>query len=336
MRRNLLLLLIALLVVLVPAELVLRARAGKVREAIRAGMDERELCTMPSPDPRLLYTYKPGECGANARGYRDVEHSFEKPDSTYRIVLIGDSVAEGRDVPADSSFGRVLERMLNVRADSVRYEVILLARIGYSTSQEIVLLEEEAFRYDPDLVLWSYCLNDPADPVYHNANGALGAYYYRPRLQLVALAEAFAFRARQKMRGRGCPAEFHAFLHCAYLDRVEADIRRIGEKARAHGVPAAFLVHPLFEDRSSFDDYALADVHQHLGQTALAAGLIPLDALVAFRGHDPHALKINRADYFDPWHMNEAGHRLTAQYLRDSLFSGKPLTPPAGRGDNSG
>jgi lysophospholipase L1-like esterase len=314
MRRNLPLLLVALVVVLVPAELYLRARAARARDAIRAGMDERELCTTASPDPRLLYTYQPNECGANSQGYRDVEHSFEKPESTYRIVLIGDSVAEGRDVPPDSAFGRVLERLLNARDDGRRYEVILLARIGYSTSQELVLLEEEAFRYEPDMILWSYCLNDPADPVYHNANGALGAFYYRPRCQLVALAKAFVFRARQKWHGRGCPQEFHAFIHCAYWDEVRKNIARI-KRASQRCEQTVFLVHPVFEDRADFSRYELGNVHYSVLHEAQSAGLAAFDLLSAFRAHDPHELKINRADYFDPWHMNELGHRVTAEFI---------------------
>ena len=319
MRRNMLLLVAALLVVLVPGELVLRARAGRAREAIRAGFGEGELCTMASSDPRLIYTYRPNECGANAQGYRDAEHSFAKPERTFRIVLIGDSVAEGRDVPADSSFGRVLERVLNARGDSLHYEVILLARIGYSTSQELALLEDEAFRYDPDFIVWSYCLNDPADPVFHNANGALGAYYYRPKLHLVALAKAFAFRAGQKWRARGCPTEFHAFVHCTFWRDVESNLERIGEVASDHVVPVVFLVHPVFEDKPSFEDYALADLHARLDEVAAQAGLIPLDLLAAFRGYDPRELKVDRRDYFDPWHMNELGHRLTAAYVETSI-----------------
>src|SRR5262245_33001657 len=176
-------------------------------------MDERELCTEASPDPRLLYTYTPNKCGSNSQGYRDVEHSLEKPDSVFRLVIIGDSVAEGRDVEAELSFGRVLERTLNARNDlRHKYEVILLARIGYSTAQEIVLLEQEAFRYRPDLIVWSYCLNDPANPIYHNANGDLGRYYYHPRFQLLALVKMAAFRAKQKAQGLRCPSEFHGFV----------------------------------------------------------------------------------------------------------------------------
>jgi hypothetical protein len=204
MRRTLLLLVVAMLLVLAPAEIYLRVQASRDRARIRGNMDERALCTEKSPDKRLLYTYTPGECGANSRGFRDVEHAPGKPPNTFSIVLIGDSVAEGRDVDPDSAFGRVLERMLNGTRERAasgdnahaptggtsqlpRFEVIVLARIGYSTSQEIVLLEDEAPRYDPDLILWSYCLNDPADPVFHNANGNLGRYWYRPTLHLARL-----------------------------------------------------------------------------------------------------------------------------------------------------
>ncbi len=57
MRRNVLLLLAAILVVLVPAELYLRVRAARNRASIRGTMDERALCTEASSDRRLLYTY---------------------------------------------------------------------------------------------------------------------------------------------------------------------------------------------------------------------------------------------------------------------------------------
>ncbi|HEX5130869.1 MAG TPA: SGNH/GDSL hydrolase family protein [Candidatus Krumholzibacteria bacterium] len=338
MRRNVLLLVIALLVVLIPAEIYLRVQANQDRARIRGGMDERALCTEQSKDKRLIYTYTPGECGANSRGFRDVEHTPEKPPHTFRIVLIGDSVAEGRDVDPDSAFGRVLERMLNgastaaagtgaPQGGAVKYEVILLARIGYSTSQEIVLLEDEAPRYHPDLILWSYCLNDPADPVFHNANGNLGRYWYRPTLQLAGLVRAFAFRLKQKLGGRGCPTEFHAFLHCAFHKDIDRDIDRIARDARAQDVPVAFIVHPIFEDRPSFTDYSLTAVHQDLDATALGAGFTVIDVLDGFRAFAPADLKIHRDDYFDPWHLNVRGHLITAAFIRDRLVAGELLPP---------
>jgi GDSL-like Lipase/Acylhydrolase family len=314
---NITLLVVLLATLIGGAEAIMRVRASRARTAMRAGLRDA-MCTMAASDRRLIYTYRPGQCGSNSQGYRDREHPFKKPTGTFRIVLIGDSVAEGRDVAPDSTFGQVLERMLDDAHPGQHYEVVLLARAGYSTGQELVLLEEEAFRYEPDMILWSYCLNDPADPVYHNANGNLGAYYYQPRSQLLALARAFAFRAGQKWRGRGCSnkSDFHAFLHCACRHQIERDIQRIGATVRQHGVSACFIVHPVFEDRDSFDDYSLAGVHAQLVEMASSAGLIPIDLLEAFRGYNPHALKIDNPRYFDPWHMNERGHRVAAAYIQ--------------------
>jgi lysophospholipase L1-like esterase len=232
--------------------------------------------------------------------------------------LIGDSVAEGRDVAPDSTFGRVLEREMNAQGD-YHYEVILLARSGYSTSQEIELLRTEAFRYHPDLILWSYCLNDPADPVYHDANGSLGRYYYRPRSYLLELFRAAWFRARQHFLGRHCPREFHAFIHCAYWRDVVNNLHRIASIALARHVPVILVIHPIFEDRPSFDDYALAGVHERLVDAARDAGMESIDLLPDFRRYAPSDLKIHRADFFDPWHLNALGHRVTADAIRRRL-----------------
>lgn len=306
-------------VVFASADVYLRSQAAKARDAIRATLDTRELCTEASSDPRLIYTYKAGECGANSRGFRDGEHAPEKPAHTYRIVLIGDSVAEGRDVDPDSAFGRVLERELNAEPGDYRYEVILLARIGYSTSQEIVLLETEAFRYHPDLILWSYCLNDPAHPVYHNANGALGQYFYRPRSYVVELFRQGWFRAKQSLAGRHCPKEFHAFLHCAFWKDVEANLHRIAMDAGAQHVPVMLIIHPIFEDKPSFDDYALVDVHARLTAAARHEGMETIDMLDAFRHYAPADLKLHNDAWFDPWHLSVKGHRVTADFIRDRL-----------------
>lgn len=299
----------------IASEAFLRVRAGRDRERIHAAMGVRGLCTQAAADRRLLYTYTPGKCGANSLGFRDVEHAVEKPEGVFRLVIIGDSVAEGRDVEADSTFGRVLERRLNARGGGRRYEVILLAHIGYSTSQEIVLLQDKAFRYDPDVILWSYCLNDPAHPVYHNANGDLGRYYDRPRSYVLARIEAFAFRVKQKYRGTECPTEFHAFLHCAFWPEVQENLRRIGSITLRRRVPVVFVIHPVFEKGVGFDEYSLRDVHAQLAAEARANGFDVVDLRDAFRAYSPSGLKIDSDTYYDPWHMNARGHRVAAQAI---------------------
>jgi hypothetical protein len=184
----------------------------------------------------------------------------------------------------------------------------------------LVLLRNEAFRYDPDLILWSYCLNDPAHPVYHNVNGSLGRYYHRPRSYVISLLDRAWFRVQRKLRNKGCPREFHAFLHCAYAPEIRHDLGTIHDVSAEHGVPVLLLIHPVFEPIDTFDDeYSLANVHEWLREAAGEAGLIPVDLLAAFGGKHPDDLKIHREDYYDPWHLNVAGHRLTARAIYEVL-----------------
>ena len=60
---------------------------------------------------------------------------FDKSMGGFRIVLIGDSVAQGYGVPLDSRFDDRLERALSGAVEHRRVEVINLVRSGYSTSQ---------------------------------------------------------------------------------------------------------------------------------------------------------------------------------------------------------
>src|SRR4030095_8620034 len=212
----------SLLVGLGLAEVLLRSQYQQAHRKMAVRDQGRELCTMRASDPRLIYTYVPNRCGANAHGYVDEDHTYEKSPTTYRIVIIGDSVASG--LSRTTKFGMVLENRLTTHAAPQRgrtYEVIVLARSGYATAQELVLLEEEAFQYHPDVVLWSYVLNDPAHPVYHaNANGELGRFWYVPPVHVVHVLHKALFQRQEKRKRSQCAPEFHHFLHFSYPPHI--------------------------------------------------------------------------------------------------------------------
>lgn len=89
----------------------------------------------------------------NSRGFRDRERSYEKGDRK-RIVVLGDSTAWGWGVEAQERFSDLMEKML------AGWEVINLAQSGYSTDQELILLETEGMKYDPEIVLLLFDRND--------------------------------------------------------------------------------------------------------------------------------------------------------------------------------
>jgi lysophospholipase L1-like esterase len=309
---------------IVLTEVLLRHQYQNTHRKIAIRYQGRELCTMRSPDPRLIYSYIPNRCGANTNGYNDAEYAYEKNPGSYRIVVIGDSVAEG--LSKTEKFGKILEERLNTNLSSHTgrtYEVIVLARIGYSTSQELIILEDEAFRYHPDLVLWSYVLNDPAHPVYHNANGELGQFWYAPQYHLLHALNRAMFRWREKIKKYKCEREFHKFLHCAYRDQIEADIRKIGDIGKQKHIPIIFLIHPIFEKGKTYTEYSLMPIHTMLNTIATSAGLTVWDLYEAFRNYDPQELQVtSNPQWYDPWHPNIKGHTIIAEYLYKKLTHG--------------
>jgi lysophospholipase L1-like esterase len=96
----------------------------------------------------------------NARGIRGPERSYAKPPGTYRIVVLGDSFIEGSSVAQEDRVTEKLEKLLNATQSSWRAEVIALGTGGYSTDQELLWLEGEGLRYQPDLIVLMFYFND--------------------------------------------------------------------------------------------------------------------------------------------------------------------------------
>jgi lysophospholipase L1-like esterase len=94
------------------------------------------------------------------------DYPYEKPPGTRRIVSLGDSFTVGYEVEGDETFSAVLEREL--RARGVRAEVLNAGVSGFGTAEEVLYLERELWKYDPDLVLLSYFPNDLLDSVRSN------------------------------------------------------------------------------------------------------------------------------------------------------------------------
>jgi GDSL-like lipase/acylhydrolase family protein len=98
----------------------------------------------------------------NSRGFRSTrEFTYAKPANTLRVLSLGDSHTQGYEVHQDLTFSAVLERYLKHR--KINTEAINTGVSGFSTAEELVLLENEGVKYNPDVVVLGFFANDFED-----------------------------------------------------------------------------------------------------------------------------------------------------------------------------
>jgi hypothetical protein len=92
----------------------------------------------------------------NSHGFRDYERTYEKPQNTFRIIVLGDSYVEALQVALQDAFPAVLEKMLNQQSNSTRFEVLNLGQSGFGTADEYMRYVNFGSKYSPDLVILAF------------------------------------------------------------------------------------------------------------------------------------------------------------------------------------
>ena len=135
----------------------------------------------------------------NRDGMRGPETPLKHPPGTLRIALLGDSFIEAFEVPFDSTVGQVMARRLSaLRGAPV--EVLNFGTGGYGTTQELLTLRNQVWKYTPDLVLLAVTTgNDITDNYQPLSQGSYRPYYVYQGQELVldtSFLETKAYRNR--------------------------------------------------------------------------------------------------------------------------------------------
>ena len=98
----------------------------------------------------------------NSKGLRDTrEFPYAKPAGTLRVLALGDSHTQGYEVRQHATYASVLERYL--ARHGVRAEVLNAGVSGFSNAEALAYLENEGYRYQPDVVVLGFYANDFED-----------------------------------------------------------------------------------------------------------------------------------------------------------------------------
>ncbi|MDA1311982.1 MAG: SGNH/GDSL hydrolase family protein [Acidobacteria bacterium] len=286
------------------------------RDLFPPPVPEATILFRKSADPVLIYEMTPStetsvngvRYATNRDGFRDDEFP-DAPGGVEKLLVIGDSVAMGLGVPMEDSFPWVLETLLSKgdsdSALSPPPVVYNLAVAGYSTAQEIRLLETSGLALKPSRILWSYVLNDP-----DTVDGGLAFYFSAPRIELLRIAAAAMSKSTHLInnyrKATSLKHDYYQFIHERYAEKTEAQFARLGEIQRQTGVPIDIIVSPVFGYVPG-ESYPWADIDARIRDLAVGNELGFLD-LFDVLGKHPWQEVLQ-----DELHPTTKGHRLMAE-----------------------
>jgi hypothetical protein len=112
------------------------------------------------------YSARSVDYAINEDGFRDEMFVRPKSNSTYRIAVMGDSFTFGIGVPPERTFPKVMQERLRERFHRRGIEVMNCGVFGYNTTNEVALLNDRVWAYEPDAVYVCFFMNDviPTNP----------------------------------------------------------------------------------------------------------------------------------------------------------------------------
>lgn len=118
------------------------------------------------PNSVFRHTSKDGswKFTTNSQGFRNYkDFEYKKPAQVIRIISLGDSHTQGYEVRQNYTFSAIMEKYLKTNGYNV--EVINAGVSGFSTTEELLFLENEGIKYNPDFVVLGFYANDFQDNI---------------------------------------------------------------------------------------------------------------------------------------------------------------------------
>jgi lysophospholipase L1-like esterase len=254
----------------------------------------------------------------NSLRFRDAEPDTKKP-GVLRVLVFGDSFAEGQGVKEKDTLAAQLARLLAELAPA-RYEVRNAGRRGLDFP-ELSEAFEKALAYEPDLMVYALTLNDAVQPPEFRARQSFVNDWIldRERSPDEAVPSGFGLRVFDFIRQRVEAWRVGRATTEWYLDMWSdrnPGWRETGERLRgmkraleARGGRLLVAPWPLFVGLEG--GYPFGAVHREIERFCFGAGIAHHDLLAAFRGRSTAELWVHPVDH----HPNEVAHRLAAESL---------------------
>jgi hypothetical protein len=261
--------------------------------------------------PNTQVVFKEANLTTNAWGMRDRPYDKARPESTYRLAVLGASDEMGWGVEDHQIFENLTEDRLNQdyapTSGYQRYEILNFSVSGYSLLQNLISLEEAVLAFEPNAVLYMAHANYPTRLLdIYTRTIAEGGDVRFPFLQEV--------QARAQVRAGMEPSEIERRM-LPYVDEIVAwGYRAFVDACREKGVLPVWVFQPRTYDEEGED---LNTLLGHMMAQAKAAGFVVLSL------DDAYATVTDlKTIQLRPWdkHPNAEAHRMLGEKLYQRLL----------------
>lgn len=263
------------------------------------------------------------EIQTNSDGFRDYEYPKKKAPGTYRIVMLGDSITLGWGVAFEDTFSKRIEKKLNEMAGDTKFEVINTGIGNYNTFMELELLKSKGVKYDPDLIVLNYYINDAE--IIHR----ISTFAYMVKRTFYVYA--FFWDKMSNLLVRFKDNNYSNFYSALYDNsfagnkRMLQSLDELGGIAKRNNIDLMFAVYPEFHN---FKEYEFHYVTDSVRNSASKNGAYFLDLLPYFKDENPEAIWVSHEDA----HPNARGHKIAANAITEYLIKSKLI--PTEKGNN--
>lgn len=252
---------------------------------------------------------------SNSLGFRDREFAVAKAPDEYRILAVGDSFTLGSGVQLEDTWPQVLETLLRARRTGP-VEVINagFAAVGHEPPGYIQWLTSDGVRFSPDVLILGLCLNDLGDiPM-------LGYPIAAPEPWLGGISELLEALQREWAQ-RALLATRFDYAELLRLrpepwNATKAALIAIRDLCAQRGIRYVVAILPMMSCLGENCPYV--GVHAAVRAFCAEAKIECVDLLPQLRGRDERELWVHPTDQ----HPNHVGNRLLAAgiaaYLQDT------------------
>ena len=256
----------------------------------------------------------------NKHGYRDYEYNLKKPDGIFRILVLGDSQTFGQGInELKDTWVKKLESQLQKKANNTRIEVLNISRPGWNSDTLLYELFKNGFKFNPDLVILAYGLNDIPFPASFNCNSS--DRKITPNIKIFQSSKLASFiikiidlRINQLLEKVGEKLTYFDCLNQAYdsmgweMNKFYIDI--MGLALSIKKIHFMITVIPIIHQLDN--NYPLISAHKKLKEFSYLRRIEFLDLYEkAFKNMNTSYLRISKTDR----HLNERASVIVANTL---------------------